>query len=270
MFVLGPTDLRFPPVDLASPEGLLAVGGDLRAERLLSAYRHGIFPWYSKGQPILWWSPDPRTVLFPSELKVSRSLRKTLRSDKFTVTLDTHFREVMQACAAPRTQHPDGGTWITHEMLEAYCLLHEQGYAHSVEVWRRTGTNERRERHDSRDGGGRAAPGAAAEDVESGLEGNLVGGLYGVALGGIFFGESMFSRASDASKVALVQLVRQIEAWGFSIVDCQMPTAHLFSLGAREIRRKEFMQRLDTALKLPHRPGPWRFDTNLRLKDQGA
>jgi len=230
MFVLGPTDLRFPPVDLASPEGLLAVGGDLRAERLLSAYRHGVFPWYSKGQPILWWSPDPRAVFFPSELKVSRSLRKTLRSDKFTVTLDARFREVMQACAAPRTQSPDGGTWITREMLEAYCLLHEQGYAHSVEVW---------------------------------ANGELTGGLYGVALGGIFFGESMFSRASDASKVALVYLVRQIEAWGFSIVDCQMPTAHLFSLGAREIRRKEFMQQLDTALKLLNRPGPWRFDASL-------
>jgi len=230
MFVLGPTDLRFPPVDLASPEGLLAVGGDLRAERLLSGYRHGVFPWYSKGQPILWWSPDPRAVFFPSELKVSRSLRRTLRSDKFTVTLDTCFREVMQACAAPRTQSPDSGTWITREMLEAYCLLHEQGYAHSVEVW---------------------------------MEGKLVGGLYGVALGGIFFGESMFTRASDASKVALVNLVRQIEIWGFSIVDCQMPTAHLFSLGAREIRRKEFMQELDKALKLPNRPGPWRFDASL-------
>lgn len=230
MFVLGPTDLRFPPVDLASPEGLLAVGGDLRAERLLSAYRHGVFPWYSKGQPILWWSPDPRAVFFPSELKVSRSLRRTLRSDKFIVTLDTCFREVMQACAAPRTQSPDGGTWITREMLDAYCLLHEQGYAHSVEVW---------------------------------MEGKLVGGLYGVALGGIFFGESMFTRASDASKVALVNLVRQIEIWGFSIVDCQMPTAHLFTLGAREIRRKEFMQHLDMALKLPNRPGPWRFDASL-------
>ncbi|MEK7206256.1 MAG: leucyl/phenylalanyl-tRNA--protein transferase [Pseudomonadota bacterium] len=230
MFVLGPTDLRFPPVDLASPEGLLAVGGDLRAERLLSGYRHGVFPWYSKGQPILWWSPDPRAVFFPSELKVSRSLRRTLRSDKFTVTLDTCFREVMQACAAPRTQSPDGGTWITREMLDAYCLLHEQGYAHSVEVW---------------------------------MDGKLVGGLYGVALGGIFFGESMFTRASDASKVALIHLVRQIAIWGFSIVDCQMPTAHLFSLGAREIRRKEFMQQLDTALKLPNRPGPWRFDASL-------
>ena len=232
MFLLSPEDLRFPPVELASPEGLLAVGGDLRAERLLAAYRHGIFPWYSKGQPILWWSPDPRAVLFPPELKISRSLHKTLHSEKFTVTLDTCFREVMQACAQPREKSPDSGTWITPEMVEAYVLLHDKGYAHSVESWR---------------------------------EGELVGGLYGVALGGAFFGESMFSRRSDASKVALVRLVHQIEAWGFTIVDCQLPSAHLFSLGARAIRRQEFMQHIAETLALPARSGRWQFDPDRTL-----
>ena len=232
MFLLSPKDLRFPPVELASPEGLLAVGGDLRAERLLAAYRHGIFPWYSKGQPILWWSPDPRAVLFPPELKISRSLYKTLRSEKFTVTLDTSFRAVMQACAQPREKSPDGGTWITPEMLEAYVLLHDKGYAHSVESWH---------------------------------QGELVGGLYGVALGGAFFGESMFSRRSDASKVALVHLVRQIETWGFTIVDCQLPSAHLFSLGARTIRRQEFLQHIAATLALPARPGRWQFDPDLTI-----
>lgn len=228
MFVLHPTDLRFPPTDFASPEGLLAVGGDLRAERLLEAYRHGIFPWYNDDQPILWWSPDPRAVLFPRKLKIARSLRKTLRRGEFTVTLDTCFAEVMRACAAPRAQYPQGGTWITLEMFDAYVRLHDLGCAHSVESWR---------------------------------DGALVGGLYGVALGGIFFGESMFARATDASKVALACLVRQMEVWGFQIVDCQLPSAHLSSLGAEEIRRHEFLSHLANALELPDRRGPWRFDT---------
>ena len=152
-------DLHFPSVDSASPEGLLAVGGDLRPERLLEAYRHGIFPWYSDDQPILWWSPDPRTVLFPDKLHISRSLKRSLRPGLFNVTLDQCFRDVMQHCAGPRPQYPDGGTWITAEMLEAYTRLHELGYAHSVETWQ---------------------------------EEELVGGLYGVALGGAFFAESMF------------------------------------------------------------------------------
>ncbi len=284
MFMLNPhsADFRFPPVDLASPEGLLAIGGDLRAERLLSAYRHGIFPWYNEDQPILWWSPDPRAVLSPKKLKVSRSLKKTLRANTFKVSLDTCFREVIQACAIPRRKHGAGGTWITREMLEAYCRLHEQGYAHSVEVWRRTGTYESavqgrtnaagagragaaRGRHDCRDAGGRATQGAVAEDVESDLEGRLVGGLYGVALGGVFFGESMFSRASNASKVAFVHLVRQLEAWGYTLIDCQVPSAHLESLGAEEIRRRDFLALLDKALVLPDRKGPWRFDSNLAV-----
>lgn len=232
MFMLKPesTDLRFPPVDLASPEGLLAVGGDLRAERLLEAYRHGIFPWYNPGQPILWWSPDPRAVLSPAKLRVARSLRKTLRQKKFAVTLDTAFREVIEHCARPRSKTPGGGTWITPEMIEAYCVMHERGYAHSVEAWR---------------------------------EGELVGGLYGVALGQAFFGESMFSRQTDASKVAFVHLVRQLAVWGHTLIDCQMSTQHLFSLGAEEIRRREFMQRLEQALNQSDRRGRWRFDENL-------
>ncbi len=234
MFMLKPdsNDLRFPPVEMASPEGLLAIGGDLRAERLLEAYRHGIFPWYNPGQPILWWSPDPRAVLFPKKLRISRSLRKTLRQQKFSVTLDKAFRDVMTNCALPRRQYPGGGTWITAEMIEAYCLLHERGLAHSVESWR---------------------------------EGKLVGGLYGVALGGVFFGESMFSHETDASKVALAHLIRHLENWGFSLIDCQLPSAHLFSLGAEEIRRHEFMQYLDKALSQKDSPHPWRMQTDLMI-----
>ena len=224
------TDLRFPPVERASPEGLLAVGGDLRAERLLEAYRHGIFPWYNPGQPILWWSPDPRAVLFPAKLRVSRSLRKTLRQQKFNGTFDKAFRDVLVSCAQPRRQYPSGGTWITPEMIEAYCALHERGLAHSIESW---------------------------------LEGKLVGGLYGVALGGIFFGESMFSRVTDASKIAFVHLVRHLEHWGFSLIDCQLPSAHLFSLGAEEIRRQEFMQQLEKALPQADPPRPWRTQADL-------
>jgi leucyl/phenylalanyl-tRNA--protein transferase len=235
MFVLksNTADLRFPPVELASPEGLLAVGGDLRAERLLEAYRHGIFPWYNPGQPILWWSPDPRAVLFPSKLKVARSLRKTLRRKEFDVTLDTAFRDVMWYCALPRPGNPAGGTWITPEMIEAYAVLHDRGLAHSVESWR---------------------------------EGKLVGGLYGVAMGNAFFGESMFSRETDASKVAFVHLVRQLERWGYAFIDCQISSAHLFSLGAEEIRRRDFMARLEQALKQPDRPGRWRLDPDLTVQ----
>jgi leucyl/phenylalanyl-tRNA--protein transferase len=221
------SDLRFPPVDSASPEGLLAVGGDLHPERLLEAYRHGIFPWYDDDQPILWWSPDPRTVLFPPKLHISRSLKRSLRPGIFSVTFDTCFREVMQHCAGPRPQYPDGGTWITAEMLDAYTTLHKQGYAHSVESWQ---------------------------------EGELVGGLYGVALGGAFFAESMFTRVPDASKVALVSLVRQLQTWEFRIIDCQQASPHVMRFGAEEIPRRNFLDHLTAALALPNRQGRWQFD----------
>lgn len=233
MIILNPNDRRslFPPVESASPEGLLAIGGDLGPERLLAAYQHGIFPWYSPGQPILWWSPDPRAVLYPDKLRVSRSLRKTLRRGRLRVRTDSCFREVMLACAAPRIQHPGGGTWITDDMVAAYCRLHDLGFAHSIETW-----------HDNR----------------------LVGGLYGVALGGLFFGESMFSRDTDASKVALAALVTWLRGWGFALIDCQMPSAHLASLGAEEIPRRTFLAELATALARPGRPGRWREEIDTR------
>lgn len=221
--------LDFPPVETASPEGLLAVGGDLRAERLLAAYRRGIFPWYSDGQPILWWSPDPRAVLFPEKLKISRSLHKTLRAGKFRVTFDQRFHDVMQACAEPRSRDPAAGTWITAAMIEAYTQLHRLGHAHSVETWH-------------------------------GAE--LVGGLYGVALGGAFFGESMFARETDASKVAFVRLVRQLARWGYPLIDCQQYTAHLARFGAEEIPRSTFLHLLAQAQALPGRRGCWMFETN--------
>jgi len=227
MFRLKNTDLNFPPVEWASPEGLLAIGGDLRPERLLEAYRHGIFPWYNDGQPILWWSPDPRAVLFPSKLHIPRSLQRTMRRQRLAVTLDRCFRAVMEGCAGPRPQYPEGGTWITEEMLNAYTRLHELGYAHSVEAWK---------------------------------EDRLVGGLYGIALGGVFFAESMFTVIDDASKTALVSLVRQLEAWGFRMIDCQQSSPHIRRLGAEEIPRRDFIAHLSDALDLPDRRGRWQFD----------
>lgn len=220
-------DLRFPPVEQATPEGLLAIGGDLRPERLLEAYRHGIFPWYSDDQPILWWSPDPRAVLFPEKLHISRSLKRSLRPGVFSVTFDRRFREVMERCAGPRQQYPEGGTWITRAMIEAYTKLHKLGYAHSAETWK---------------------------------DDTLVGGVYGVALGGAFFAESMFTLVDDASKVALVRLVRQLQAWGFRIIDVQQSSPHVRRLGAEEIPRHEFVNHLAAALTLPDRRGRWRFD----------
>jgi len=214
----------FPATDQASPEGLLAIGGDLSPARLLAAYAHGIFPWYNPGQPILWWSPDPRMVLFPAELRISRSLDKRLRNAGFEVSLDRAFADVVAGCAAPRGA--ESGTWITDDMYRAYCALHTLGYAHSTECW---------------------------------LDGQLVGGLYGVALGRAFFGESMFSRAPDASKVALVHLVRHLTAHDYRFVDCQVRSAHLASLGARDIPRAEFSRRLDEALTQPTERGPWRL-----------
>lgn len=217
----------FPPPEqaLTQPNGLVAIGGSLSERRLLAAYRRGIFPWYEEGQPVLWWSPDPRGVLFPEHLRVRRSLRKRMRSSGFSVTLDTAFEEVITACAAPRGT--DTGTWITKDMHDAYCHLHECGLAHSVEVW-----------HHFR----------------------LVGGLYGVSLGHAFFGESMFSRERDASKIALVHLSRQLQNWGFDFLDCQILSPHLASLGAMERPRRSFLADLEAALAHPDRPGPWSFD----------
>lgn len=220
-------DYRFPDVEFAGPEGLLAVGGDLSSERLLSAYRHGIFPWYSQGQPILWWSPDPRALLFPDELKVSRSLGKTIRKQVFSVTLDHAFAKVIHACAAPRQNDPEAGTWITDDMAQAYIKLHDLGYAHSVEVWHNR---------------------------------ELVGGLYGIALGKAFFGESMFSRMTDASKVGFCFLVKQLQQWGYEFIDCQVESAHLASLGARPVPRRTFIEKLDKALQADDRRGPWELD----------
>ncbi|MBP3859070.1 leucyl/phenylalanyl-tRNA--protein transferase [Pseudomonas fragi] len=210
--------LTFPPLAKAmrEPNGLLAAGGDLSADRLIQAYRHGCFPWFSEGQPILWWSPDPRTVLFPAELHVSRSLGKLLRKQRYEVSFDRDFAAVIQACAAPR-DYADG-TWITDDMQKAYIELHARGHAHSVEVWD---------------------------------NGELVGGLYGLAMGQLFFGESMFSRADNASKYGFVTLVRQLQAWGFVLIDCQMPTDHLQSLGARSIPRPVFADYLQKHLNLP-------------------
>lgn len=215
-----------PEKALQQPNGLLAVGGDLTLKWLLAAYQNGIFPWFDDDRgPILWWSPDPRAVLFPAELRVSRRLARRMRSGGFTVTLDTAFNAVVKGCAAPRAG--SRGTWITPRMQRAYQRLHRHGYAHSCEVW---------------------------------LDGALVGGVYGVSLGGMFFGESMFFREPDASKIALVTLVRQIERWGFSLLDCQVMNPHLGRLGAREIPRREFLDRLAANASVSTRRGPWALE----------
>ncbi len=220
----------FPPLSaaLVEPNGLLAAGADLSVERLLAAYRRGIFPWFTPGEPVLWWSPDPRMVLFPDEFKVSRSLRRRLTRGDFTVRADTAFESVARACAAPRPGA--AGTWIDESMIAAYGELHAAGHAHSIETW-------------MIDGEGREI---------------LAGGLYGVALGGVFYGESMFTRRTDASKIALARLVDFLAARGFGVIDCQMRTAHLASLGAREIPRAEFAALLDRLVDRPGAPGSWR------------
>ena len=222
--ILGPDpESPFPSIDKALdyPEGLLAVGGDLTPARLINAYRHGVFPWYSDDQPILWWSPAPRCVLYPQSVHVSRRLRRRFNQGQYRLTSDQAFAQVINACAGPRADH--GGTWITDEMRDAYIHLHELGVAHSIEAW---------------------------------LDDELAGGIYGLALGRVFFGESMFSRYQDASKIALVALCRQLQQWDFVLLDCQISNPHLLSMGAEEIPRAEFIQRLEKATGPDH----WRQD----------
>ena len=220
---------RFPPASraLREPNGLLAAGGDLSMRTLIDAYAHGIFPWFSEGDPILWWCPDPRMVLPTAEVHVSRSLRRRLQRRDFRVSLDEAFEDVLRACAEPREE--DGGTWLVTEMQAAYTALHEGGLAHSVEVW---------------------------------MDGHLAGGLYGVCLGRMYFGESMFSRRTDGSKIAIAYLAAQMVSWGMPLIDCQMATAHLASLGAREVPRRLF---LEWTARLCAEPGPaaWRLDAEL-------
>ncbi len=224
------SDLSFPPPELAliEPNGLLALGGDLSCKRLIQAYSKGIFPWFNEDEPILWWSPDPRMVLFPAELKIARSLRKALQKHDYQVSADRSFDQVIAACAAPRRKQR--GTWINPGMIEAYRELHRMGHAHSVETW---------------------------------IDGKLSGGLYGVALGRAFFGESMFSRTTDASKIAFVHLVKQLARWRFGIIDCQMKTAHLASFGAREIPRTQFTRTVEELIHYRDVEGMWRLDHDL-------
>ncbi|MBR9985498.1 MAG: leucyl/phenylalanyl-tRNA--protein transferase [Desulfosarcina sp.] len=207
--------LSFPPPHLAIKEGLLAVGGDLSTDRLLLAYKSGIFPWYSSGEPILWWSPDPRLVLYPDELRISKSLRKVIKRKRFSITFDKDFGAVIQACADAKRSYGKG-TWITGEMKDAYCELYRRGYAHSVEAWQGE---------------------------------TLAGGLYGISIGRVFFGESMFSRVSNASKVAFVALVENLRRLRFKLIDCQVRTDHLIRFGARELPRKLFLEQVEKAVQ---------------------
>ena len=224
---LGPAD-PFPPVEQAldQPDGLLAAGGTLSTRRLVDAYRRGIFPWFNEGDPILWWSPDPRTVLRPSNLHVSHSLRKRLRKEAFFVSVDRAFARVLEGCAAPRPD--DAGTWLSHAMQRAYGTLHAAGLAHSIEVW---------------------------------MDGELAGGIYGVAIGRMFFGESMFSRRTDASKIAMARLAAQLDRWEFPLIDCQLETEHLLSLGAERMSRRAFVAEVDRLTKLA--APKWEIDADL-------
>lgn len=217
-----------PALALAEPDGLLAVGGDLTATRLLNAYRSGVFPWYNPDEPVLWWSPDPRCIFVPGEVHVSHSLAKRAKQARYAVSFDAAFAEVILACGGPR--RGARGTWLSAEMREGYSALFHLGHAHSVEVWQ---------------------------------QGQLVGGLYGVSLGGIFFGESMFSRATDASKLALLHLSQQLQRWNFALIDCQVVSPHLTRLGAQTLSRPEFLRQLKKALALPA-PGQWRFAAELQ------
>ena len=216
-------EIKFPPPHLARGDGLLAAGGDLSRKRLLLAYSMGIFPWYSESEPILWWSPDPRLVLYPNEIMVSKSLKKIIKNKIFSVTIDQAFNQVINCCAKVRLQKNEE-TWIDEDMIKAYCGLHESGFAHSVEAW---------------------------------YEGELAGGLYGVSLGKFFSGESMFTRVNNASKVAFVFLVEYLKKLSFDIIDCQVSTEHLINFGAREIPRKDFLKQLEKALRFPTKRGRW-------------
>ena len=218
-----PKEPAFPPAELARKDGLLAVGGDLSTKRLILAYQMGIFPWFSEGEPILWWSPDPRMVLEPSEMIVSRRLKRTLKKKVFKITVDAAFDRVMEGCARARSKHRNG-TWITREMMAAYGRLHREGYAHSFEAWH---------------------------------EGELAGGLYGVCLGRVFSGESMFHRVADASKAALAALADHARRNCFDMIDCQTPTGHLARMGAREIPRKVYLERLEISLLKKTPRGRW-------------
>ncbi len=222
IFIL-PEQLVFPSPHLATQEGILAVGGDLSLKRLLLAYSQGIFPWFSDGEPLLWWSPDPRLVLYPEKLKVSKSLKKIIKQRRFHITADTAFDRVIKSCALVKRKNNEG-TWIVDEMIKAYSLLHEAGFAHSIEAWH---------------------------------QGELAGGLYGVSLGRCFFGESMFTRVSNASKAAFVRLTGYLNSLSFDLIDCQVTTKHLVSLGAKEIPRSLFLNQLKESLKLPTVKGKW-------------
>lgn len=224
IYRLSEFSLEFPHPELASDEGILAVGGDLSPERLLVAYQMGIFPWFNEGDPLLWWSPDPRFVLFPDELKVSKSMRPYFNQHKFRVTVDQRFETIMQACRMIPRRGQDVGSWITHDMIKAYHKLHEMGFAHSIEVWQ---------------------------------EHELVGGLYGISIGKCFFGESMFALESNASKFGFIWLVRSLKEKGFWIIDCQQATRHLGSLGAKPIPRREFLDILSKNRAEANMVGSW-------------
>jgi len=226
-------DAQFPPIEHAFEDGLVAAGGDLSPKRLLNAYQHGLFPWFNKDDPILWWSPNPRMVLFTNQIKISKSLNKTLKNSSLIITFDRAFEDVMTACSQPRTEladDPNNATWIHPEMIEAYVALHQQGYAHSIECWQ---------------------------------DDKLVGGLYGIAIGHMFFGESMFSRVRDSSKIALVTLCQQLSRWGFEMIDCQVYSEHLASLGAQEIEQGEFITNINELCQQEVPNAPWHLDSDL-------
>ncbi len=228
-------DGDFPPIQHALEDGLLAAGGDLSASRLMKAYQRGIFPWFNKNNPILWWSPDPRMVLLTHDIKISRSLKKSIRTTDLTVTMDQSFNDVMTACASPRSDQDntsDDHTWIHPNMITAYTELHQQGIAHSIECWQ---------------------------------QGKLVGGLYGISLGNVFFGESMFSLQQDSSKIALVALCQQLQRWNIPIIDCQIHSNHLASLGAKEIDRNDFISYIDNETHFSHQNKQWQLDSDLPL-----